>query len=142
MDTLEEQSKQPKPPDPNTIKAQAEMEHAKIGLQTAQIKGQADTLRSQAAIMKSQGEMAAAQGQGEQAKAQTFATYAQGYKSMADANAVNNNQQLDAMSLLMDALDTAHSHEMAKREHVLAQTGQAHSQEMAENAVNKPVPAA
>lgn len=118
--TLEEQSKQPKPPDPNAIKAQAEMEHAKIGLETAKIKGQADTLRSQAAIMKSQGEMAAAQGQGEQAKAQTFATYAQGYKSMADANAVNQNQPLEAMALLMDALDQAHSQEMSKREHVLS----------------------
>jgi hypothetical protein len=111
--TLDDMAKQPKPPNPEMIKAQAESQKAQIGLQTAQIKGQADQIKAMSIIHKAQSEGRISAQQAEQMRAETFATYAQGYKAVSDANAVNHGMKLDAMSLLLDALDKAHGHELA-----------------------------
>lgn len=129
---LDELAKQPKPPNPEIIRAQAEVQKAQIGMQTAQIKGQSDTIKAQADIAKAQGEIIAGQQQGEQAKADVFLTYAQGAKALADAQATQMQPQFSAVELLMGALDQAHQAQLSNRVQDSAEAGQQHDMTMAE----------
>lgn len=109
------QNQPPPPPDPSVVKGEAEVKKAQISLQTAQVKAVADTARAH-------GDMAQAAAQAEKTKADTFATYAGGVKSLADAQAVQAQPHFNAVELLMNALEQAHTHELSVNQQKIDET--------------------
>lgn len=135
---------------PAAIKAQADAQLAQARAQTETTKGQAQVAVAQAQAQSHQAnaeaEITRAAADARNTKAQEFATYASGIKSLADAQTEMQEPQFNAMQMLMDALDQAHTHQLAMDDQQysqdLATSDQSFQQELATKQANKPAPPA
>ncbi len=129
----------PPQPDPRMLTAQANAQKAQASVQTEQLKAQAQGAVAQAQAQShtadAQAEITRAAADARNTKAQEFATYAQGIKSLADAQTEQMEPRFNAVQMLMDALDQAHTHQ-------LAMDDQNFQQDLATKQANQPTPAA
>ena len=135
---------------PAAIKAQADAQLAQARAQGEQTKAQGQVAVAQAQAQShaadAQAEITRAAADARNTKAQEFATYAQGIKSLADAQTEQGQPHFDAMKMLMDALDMAHSHAIERKdlEHSqrLASDDQSFNQDLATQQASEPAPPA
>lgn len=111
---VQQQAMKPPPPNPEMIKAQAEAQRTQAEAQTEQARAHSEIAQAQSEALKSGAEA-------DKTKAETFATYAQGVKSISDAQAVQHGQHIDAFQLLMDALAQTHDQNLAVKEQEFSQ---------------------
>ena len=124
--------KTPPPPNPEMLKAQS-------AAQTEQMKAQAEMVTAQAQAQShqadAQAEITRAAADARNTKAQEFATYAQGIKSLADAQTEMAEPHFNAIDMLLKALDQAHGHQLAMDQ-------QEFDQNLAQKQAEQPQPAA
>jgi hypothetical protein len=120
------ENQQPQP-NPEMLKAQALQQKAQADAQAVAQRAQGDAAKAAAEAetekaragwhtAQAQAEVIRAAADHKAGEASTFATYASGVKSLADAQAVQHGTSFDAVQMLMDALQQAHDQKLSREQ--------------------------